>query len=87
MIAVYDPIMEERMPRQAMRKRLNASGLLTLSRRCFERIEDGTPVRTYRLVRSSMIPSAGYLIDSKGTIPFWMLEKTCVLLGTSHSGT
>ena len=39
------------------------------------------------LVRSSMIPSAGYLIDSKGTIPFWMLEKTCVLLGTSHSGT
>ena len=39
------------------------------------------------LSRSSMIPSAGYLIDSKGTIPFWMLEKTCVLLGTSHSGT
>ena len=38
------------MPRQAMRKRWNAAGLLTLSRRCFERIEDGTPVRTYRLV-------------------------------------
>ena len=34
-----------------------------------------------------MIPSAGYLIDSKGTIPFRMLEKTYVLLGTSHSGT
>ncbi len=29
------------MPRLAMRKRLNASGLLALSRRCFERIEDG----------------------------------------------
>ena len=41
MIAVCDPIMEERMPRQAMRKRLNASGLLALSRQCFERIEDG----------------------------------------------
>ena len=45
MIAVCDPIMEERMPRQAMRKRLNASGLLALSRQCFEQIEDGTPVQ------------------------------------------
>ena len=50
MIAVCDPIMEERMPRQAMRKRWNAAGLLALSRRCLERIEDGTSVRTYRLV-------------------------------------
>ena len=44
------------MPRQAMRKRLNAAGLLALSRRCLERIEDETPGRTYRLVDCSNSP-------------------------------
>ena len=64
MIAVCDPIMEERMPRQAMRKRWNAAGLLALSRRCLERIEDGTSVRTYRLVDCLMSALAMFGLKS-----------------------
>ena len=70
MIAVCDPIMEERMPRQAMRKRLNASGLLALSRRCFERIEDGTPVRAYRLVDCLMSALAMFGLKSPSLLQF-----------------
>ena len=70
MIAVYDPIMEERMPRQAMRKRLNAAGLLTLSRRCFERIEGGTPGRTYRLVDCLMSAVAMFGLKSPSLLRF-----------------
>ena len=51
-------------PRQAMRKRLNAAGLLALSRRCFERIEDGTPGRTYRLVDCLMSAVAMFGLKS-----------------------
>ena len=70
MIAVCDPIMEERMPRQAMRKRLNASGLLALSRQCFERIEDETPVRAYRLVDCLMSALATFGLKSPSLLQF-----------------
>ena len=70
MIAVCDPIMEERMPRQAMRKRLNASGLLALSRQCFERIEDGTSVRAYRLVDYLMSALAMFGLKSPSLLQF-----------------
>ena len=58
------------MPRQAMRKRLNAARLLTLSRRCFERIEDGTPVRTYRLVDCLMSVVAMFGLKSPSLLQF-----------------
>ena len=58
------------MPRQAMRKRLNASGLLALSRRCFERIEDGTPVRAYRLVDCLMSALAMFGLKSQSLLQF-----------------
>ena len=58
------------MPRQAMRKRLNASGLLALSRQCFERIEDGTPVRAYRLVDCLMLALAMFGLKSPSLLQF-----------------
>ena len=70
MIAVCDPTMEERMPRQAMRKRLNASGLLALSRQCFERMEDGTSVRAYRLVDCLMSALAMFGLKSPSLLQF-----------------
>ena len=58
------------MPRQAMRKRLNASGLLALSRRCFERIEDRTPARAYRLVDCLMSVLAMFGLKSPSLLQF-----------------
>ncbi len=58
------------MPRQAMRKRLNASGLLALSRQCFERIEDETPVRAYRLVDCLMSALAMFGLKSPSLLQF-----------------
>ena len=59
------------MPRQAMRKRLNASGLLALSRQCFERIdEDGTSVRAYRLVDCLMSAVAMFGLKSPSLLQF-----------------
>ncbi len=58
------------MPRQAMRKRLNAAGLLTLSRRCFGRIEDGASVRTYRLVDCLMSGVAMFGLKSPSLLQF-----------------
>ena len=58
------------MPRQAMRKRLNASGLLALSRQCFERIGDGTPVRAYRLVDCLMLALAMFGLKSPSLLQF-----------------
>ena len=52
------------MPRQAMRKRWNAAGLLILSRRCFERMEDGPPGRTDRLVDCLMSAVAVFGLKS-----------------------
>ena len=52
------------MPRQTMRKRWNAAGLLALSRRCFEGMGDGTPVRTYRLVDCLMSAVAVFGLKS-----------------------
>ena len=54
------------MPRQAMRKRLNAAGLLALSRRCFERMEDGTPAHAYCLVDGAINRHA-----SQTSLHFW----------------
>ncbi len=70
MIAICDPIMEERTPRQTMRKRLNASGLLALSRWCFEGMEDGTPVRAYRLVDCLMSALAMFGLKSLSLLQF-----------------
>ena len=58
------------MPRQAMRKRLNASGLLALSRQCFERMEDGTSVRAYRLVDCLMSALAMFGLKSPSLLQF-----------------